>query len=114
MFNVEIKNLKVFANIGITPQERKNKQLLKVTLNFSYAVPKGKDLESMSNLKDYSGITKSLKQYISQSKHHTLERLIISSSDMLEKRFKLKKVTIKVNKTEVAKRYGAESVSVSN
>ena len=30
------------------------------------------------------------------------------------KRFKLKKVTIKVNKTEVAKRYGAESVSVSN
>ena len=65
MFNVEIKNLKVFANIGITPQERTNKQLLKVTLNFSYAVPKGKDLESMSNLKDYSGITKSLKQYIS-------------------------------------------------
>ena len=114
MFNVEIKNLKVFANIGITPQERKNKQLLKVTLNFSYAVPKGKDLESMSNLKDYSGITKSLKQYISQSKHHTLEKLIISSSHLLEKRFKLKKVTIKVNKTEVAKRYGAESVSVSN
>jgi len=114
MFNVEIKNLKVFANIGITPQERKNKQLLKVTLNFSYVVPKGKDLESMSNLKDYSAITKSLKQYISQSNHHTLERLIISSSDMLEKRFKLKKVTIKVNKTEVAKRYGAESVSVSN
>jgi len=33
---------------------------------------------------------------------------------MLEKRFKLKKVTIKVNKTEVAKRYGAVSVSVSN
>ena len=31
-----------------------------------------------------------------------------------KKRFKLKKVTIKVNKTEVAKRYGAESVSVSN
>ena len=109
MFNVEIKNLKVFDNIGITSQERKNKQLLKVTLNFSYAVPKGKDLESMSNLKDYSGITKSLRQYISQSKHHTLEKLIISSSHMLEKRFKLKKVTIKVNKTEVAKRYGAES-----
>ena len=51
MFNVEIKNLKVFSNIGITSQERKKKQLLKVTLNFSYTVPKGKDLESMSNLK---------------------------------------------------------------
>ena len=114
MFNVEIKNLKVFANIGITSQERKKKQLLKVTLNFSYTVLKGKDLESMSNLKDYSGITKSLKQYINQSNHSTLEKLITSSSYMLEKRFKLKKVKLKVNKTAVAKRYGAESVSVSN
>ena len=54
MFDVEIKNLKIFANIGITPDERKKKQLLKVTLNFSYSVAKGKDLEVMNNLKDYS------------------------------------------------------------
>ncbi len=114
MFNVEIKSLKVFANIGITAGERKKKQLLKVTLNFSYTVSKGKGLESMSNLKDYSGITKSLKEYINKSKYSTLERLITSSSHMLEKKFKLNKVKIKINKTEVAKRYGAESVSVSN
>ena len=63
MFDVEIKNLKIFANIGITPDERKKKQLLKVTLNFSYSVGKGKDLEAMNNLKDYSKITKSLKQF---------------------------------------------------
>ena len=52
MFDVEIKNLKVFANIGITVDERKKKQLLKVTLNFSYNILKGKNLETMSNLKD--------------------------------------------------------------
>ena len=52
MFDVEIKNLKVFANIGITLDERKKKQLLKVTLNFSYSVLKGKNLEAMSNLMD--------------------------------------------------------------
>ena len=34
MFDVEIKNLKVFANIGITSDETKKKQLLKVTLNY--------------------------------------------------------------------------------
>ena len=44
MFEVEIKNLKVFANIGITVEERKKKQLLKVTLNFNYSVPKNKNL----------------------------------------------------------------------
>ena len=99
--------------ISELPHRKKKKQLLKVTLNFSYTVPKGKDLESMSNLKDYSGITKSLKQYINQSKHLPRE-INYSSSHMLEKRFKLKKVKLKVNKTAVAKRYGAESVSVSN
>ena len=114
MFNVEIKNLKVFANLGITPEERKKKQLLKVTLTFSYNVPKGKDLEKMFNLKDYSKITKSLKKFINESKYNTLEKLIIASSLMLEKKFKIKKIKILINKTAVAKRYGADTVSVSN
>ena len=52
MFNVEIKNLKVFANLGITAEERKKKQVLKVTLSFSYNVQKRKNLEKMFNLKD--------------------------------------------------------------
>ena len=114
MFDVEIKNLKIFANIGITPDERNKKQLLKVTLNFSYIVAKGKDLEAMNNLKDYSKITKSLKQFITESSYNTLEKLIISSSHMLAQKFKIKKVKIKINKTAVAKRYGSETVSVSN
>jgi len=114
MFNVEIKNLKVFANLGITAQERKKKQLLKVTLKFSYNVSKGKDLEKMSNLKDYSKITKSLKKFINESKYNTLEKLIVASSSMLEKKFKIKKTKILINKTAVAKRYGADTVSVSN
>ena len=114
MFDVEIKNLKIFANIGITQEERKKKQLLKVTLNFSYSVAKGKDLEVMNNLKDYSKIAKSLKQFIAETSCETLEKLITSSSHMLAKKFKIKKVKVKINKTAVAKRYGSETVSVSN
>ncbi len=114
MFNVEIKNLKVFANLGITAEERKKKQLLKVTLSFNYNVPKGKDLERMSNLKDYSKITKSLKKFINESKYNTLDKLIIASSLMLEKKFKIQKTKILINKTVVAKRYDADTVSVSN
>ena len=33
---------------------------------------------------------------------------------MIEKKFKIKNVKIKINKTVVAKRYGSETVSVSN
>ena len=32
----------------------------------------------------------------------------------VEKKFKIKNIKIKINKTAVAKKYGAESVSVSN
>ena len=54
MFKVEIKNLSISANIGITAQERKKKQLLKVTLEFSYPVKNSLDLNNINNVKDYS------------------------------------------------------------
>ena len=114
MFKVEIKNLSISANIGITAQERKKKQLLKVTLEFSYPVKNSIDLNNINNVKDYSSITKYLKTFIKESQSHTLEHLIIKTSNVLEKKFKIKKVKITINKTAVAKKYGAESLSVSN
>ena len=68
----------------------------------------------MNNLKDYSKIAKSLKQFIAETSCETLEKLITSSSQMLATKFKIKKVKVKINKTAVAKRYGSETVSVSN
>ena len=52
MFTVEIKNISIPANIGITSKERAKKQILKVTLSFSYIVNKKKDLDKISNVKD--------------------------------------------------------------
>ena len=60
MFKVEIKNLSIKSNIGITAKERKVKQLLKVSLTFNYIVNKSKDLNTIKNLKSYSSITKYL------------------------------------------------------
>ena len=42
MFQVEIKNLKTKAHIGITQMERKKSQQLLVTLRFEYSVVKKK------------------------------------------------------------------------
>ena len=50
MFKVEIKNLSIKSNIGITAKERKVKQLLKVSLTFNYLVNKSKDLNAIKNL----------------------------------------------------------------
>ena len=114
MFKVEIKNLSIKANIGITDKERAKKQLLKVTLSFNYFVNNSLNLNNIENVKDYSSITKYLKEKITNSNSHTLENLIIKLSKDLEKKFKIKNVKITVNKTAVAKKYGAESLSVSN
>ncbi len=114
MFKVEIKNLSINASIGITAKERAKKQVLKVTLSFSYSSKNSLNLNDIENVKDYSSITKYLKELIQNSNSHTLEHLIINVSKAIEKKFKIKDVKIIINKTAVAKRYGAESVSVSN
>ena len=52
MFKVEIKNLSISANLGITELERKKKQLLKVTLSFDYKVKDSLNLNNINSVKD--------------------------------------------------------------
>ena len=113
MFEVEIKNLKTKVYIGITNQERNRPQPLLITLRFKYAVPKKNKLDDIIYLKDYSAITKSLKLFVESSRYKSLEKLAVECSQLIEKKFNLKKVYISINKIAVAKRYACESLSVS-
>ena len=113
MFKIEIKNLATKARIGISEKERKKFQPLLVTLQFSYAIKKNDQLNDIQHLKDYSAITKYLKFYIEHSKFKTLEKLVFECSQSVQKKFKLKNVHVCIKKISVAKRYGCESLSVS-
>ena len=113
MFEIEIKNLKAKARIGISAQERKKFQPLFVTLRFKYHIIKKNQLDNLQNLKDYTAIVKFLKLFIAKSHFKSLERLVSECSYEIEKKFKIKKVFISVSKIGVAKRYGCESLSVS-
>ena len=113
MFEVEIKNLKTKARIGITSQERKKFQTLLITVRFKYLINNKKKLDSIEHLKNYSSIIKFLKLFIEKSEFKSLERLVFECSLALEKKYKIKKVFISINKVEVAKRYKCESISVS-
>ena len=114
MFEVEIKNLSVSAFIGVSIKERKKKQLLKVSLHFKYSVLKNRELDYIKNLKDYSIITKFLKNYIEHTRFKTLEKLVSETVKIISKKFNLKNVKLTINKTTVAKNYGCDSLSVSN
>ena len=113
MFEVEIKNLKTKARIGISSKERKKFQKLLVTLRFKYSINTSKKLDNIKELKDYSSIIKFLNLFIEKSEFKSLERLVFECSLALEKKYKIKKVFISINKVEVAKRYKCESISVS-
>jgi len=114
MFIVEINNLSVNAFIGVSMKERKKKQLLKVSLHFKYSISKNKDLDNIKNLKDYSNITKFLKNYIEHTRFKTLEKLLTETIKTISKKFNLKNIKLTINKTTVAKNYGCDSLSVSN
>ena len=112
MFTVKISKLKVHAKIGVFTTERTKLQLLLVTLKFSYKVNSNKNVDNIANLKSYSEIKHFLKDYIEYSKCKTLEKLIIECSQKLRKQFKIQNVFIEIEKPEVAKKYGCQSISV--
>ncbi len=112
MYEVEIKNLQTKARIGIKPQERKRFQKLLITLRFNYKIKNRSNLDNIKYLKDYSSIVKFLKLFVENSKYKSLERLVYECSNSLQKNFKIKNISICVNKVEVAKRYKCESIIV--
>ena len=58
MFEVEIKNLKTKARIGISVQERKKFQTLLITVRFKYLINNKIKLESIEHLKKQSNVEK--------------------------------------------------------
>ena len=113
MFKVKVKNIKIKTKIGVTTAERKKEQLLLVSLDFYYKLNNNLDLDNIKNLKNYSIIIKYLKDYIKNSRYKTLEKLISECTKQIKKKFKLKKINLTINKKNVAKKYGCDSLSVS-
>ena len=112
MFTVRINKLRVYTKIGVSIQERKKKQPLLVSIKFSYKV-NNKNADNISNLISYTDIKKFLKTYIESSRCQTVEKLIIDCSQRIRRRFKIQNVSLEIEKPEVAKKYGSQSISVS-
>ena len=113
MFTIKINKLKVRTKIGILATERSKRQLLLVTLMFSYKVNSSQNTDNIANLKSYSGIKHFLKKYIEYSQCKSLEKLIVECSKALKKKFKINNVYLEIEKPETAKKYGCQSISVA-
>ena len=113
MFEIEIKNIKTKARIGISLEERKKFQTLLISLRFKYMIKDKKNFDNIKYLKDYSSIIKFLKKFIKNSKYKSLEKLTFECSQILQKKYQINKIFISINKIEVAKRYQCESINVT-
>ena len=113
MFTVKISKLKIRAKIGVFAVESATPQTLLITLKFSYKVDKNKNANDINNLKSYSEIINFLKKHIKSSRYKTLEKLIIETSQVLKAQFKIKKITLKIEKPKTAKKYKCHSISVT-
>ena len=113
MFKIKIDQLKIRAKIGASKKERSHKQLLLVSLNFSYKLKKSVNSNNVNNLINYSDIIKHLNHYISNSKFQTLEKLIFECTNNLKRQFNIQNIFLEIKKPAVAKKYRCRSISVS-
>ena len=87
MFEVEIKNLKTKAKIGISSKERTKFQTLIISCRFKYSIIKKEKIDDIKYLKDYSSIVKFLKEFVQKSKYKSIERLTFECANILEKKY---------------------------
>ena len=113
MFTVIIDKLKVRTFIGVNLNERKKKQILHVSIKFSYNIKKKSNIDNINNLISYSEVIKFIKHYIESSRFKTLEKLIMESKNELNKNFQIKNLSVRISKPIIAKKLESNSISVT-
>ena len=113
MFTININKLKVFTKIGVLKKERKKKQPLLISIKFTYKVVKKQNLDNINNLVSYSEIIDFLKKHIEFSEYRTIEKLIVELLKKIKDKFKIKNISIEIEKPKISKSYKAQSLSVS-
>jgi len=101
---VNINNLEFKCIIGILEFERKTKQKVIVDISFKYDYKKDEFI-------DYSEVAFLVKQNLKQQKFGLIEDAILDTKELLEFKFDIKKLKIKITKPDILKDC---LVSVSN
>jgi dihydroneopterin aldolase len=93
---VQIKNLKFQCIIGILKKERKTKQKVIVNIKFNYNYNKQKFI-------DYSEVAQLVEQNLKKQRFGLIEDAILDTKDLLEYKFNIKKLKIKITKPDILK-----------
>ena len=93
---IHIQDLKFQCIIGILKKERKTKQKVIVNIKFNYNYKK-------QNFIDYSEVAQLVEQNLKKQRFGLIEDAILDTKDLLEYKFNIKKLKIKIAKPDILK-----------
>jgi len=105
-----IKELRIPCLIGIFDWERKKKQIVSVDLEFPSPIEKAARSDKIQDAIDYKKIAKRTIDYVGSSKFYLIEALIENLAQILLKEFKLKEITLQIEKPGAIR--GARTVGI--
>ncbi len=105
-----IRELKIPCLIGIFDWERKKKQIVSINLEFPAPILKASRTDKIRDAVDYKKIAKRTIDFVSTSKFYLIEALIENLAQTLLKEFKLKEITLQVEKPGAIR--GAKTVGI--
>jgi len=105
-----IRELKIPCLIGIFDWERKKKQIVSVDIELPAPILKASQTDQIRDAVDYKKIAKRTIDYVSSSKFYLIEALIENLAQVLLKEFKLKEITLQVEKPGAIR--GAKTVGI--
>lgn len=105
-----IKELRIPCLIGIFDWERKKKQIVSIDIEFPAVISRAAKTDNIRDAQDYKKISKRTIDFVSKSKFFLIEALIENLAALLLKEFKLKEVTLQIEKPGAIR--GARTVGI--
>jgi len=105
-----IRELKIPCLIGIFDWERKKKQIVSVDLELPSPIGKATRSDKIQDAVDYKKIAKRTIDFVGSSKFYLIETLIENLAQILLKEFKLKEITLQIEKPGAIR--GARTVGI--
>jgi len=104
-----IEGLEVLAHVGITQEERRQKQRLRIDLELSLLLARAGESDSVEDTIDYAAVSSQVKKTVEDRPFVLVEALAEAVAQAILKRFRPKEVRVRVKKFSVPE---TESVGV--
>lgn len=93
-----IRQLEVNALIGVLPQERIQRQLLKIDLEFTVATQQAAHSDILNDTIDYAAVAQAATEFVQQSSYQLIETLAVQLAELLLRQFNISRIKITIAK----------------